>query len=130
MESAPNSNSNKHLEEKMPWTPADVTTAEEMLLIADGLDHEINFGSRMNIASQKMKLGNYNKENKNLHGVIAYVSHKSAEARKNNRANDPLAPPKTSEEKWFSELSIDENMRHSLHPEDEAHIIEALSKSD
>lgn len=126
MESAPNSNPNNQLEEKMPWTPADITIAEEMLLIADGLDHEINFGARMNRAAQKMKLGNYNRENENLRGVIAYISHKSAEAKRLRADNEPIVAKQTPEERWVEDLLASEDMQHGLHPEDEAHIIEAI----
>lgn len=109
------------------WTDEDERIANAFLEILKGY-HGKNFSEKFalyrNNAARTMGMG-YNLYNHLPDGAKKFISHLGGKKGGRSKKPEKLPPPETKEQRWLREVD-----QHGLHPEDEAHIIDNLSKSD
>jgi hypothetical protein len=110
------------------WTDEDEQKGNAFLQILKGYagkNMKERFSLYRNNAARQMGYSLYNHMPAGVKSFISSLGGKNGGKKKNKSNIDNVIISETKEQRWVREVDI-----HGLHPEDEAHIIEELSKSD
>lgn len=105
------------------WTKKDVEIAEGFIELLKNYDVEkVPFIQRMTSVAKSLGYVGYN--DPLLEGVRKYIAYKGGTSKRKNKHREITSESQLTA--YMKSLLGSEDMQHSLHPEDEAHLIEQI----